>query len=224
MRRIGFPWSPALVLRTTASVGGTLSAAGDALRTGFGGNLAGGTHHAFRAEGSGYCVFNDMAVTIRALQRDGRVRRVAILDLDVHQGDGTASLFAGDPDVLTVSVHGARNFPFRKQRSSLDVELPDGATDDQYLALLPAAVVEWQPEIVFFQSGVDALDSDRLGRLRLTLAGLGQRDRLVFETAWQHRLPIVTVLGGGYSQPVERTAEAHANTFLTAASVFGVTR
>jgi acetoin utilization deacetylase AcuC-like enzyme len=168
-----------------------------------------------------------MAVTIRALQQDGRVRRVAILDLDVHQGDGTASLLAGDPEVLTVSVHGARNFPFRKQRSSLDLELPDGATDEQYLALLPAAVgavVEWRPEIVFFQSGVDALDSDRLGRLRMTLAGLGQRDRLVFETVWQHRLPIVTVLGGGYSQPVERTAEAHANTFLTAASVFGMTR
>src|SRR5437867_4769737 len=136
MRRIGFPWSRELVMRTLASVGGTVAASEDALRTGMSGSLAGGTHHAFRSEGAGFCVFNDMAVSILSLQRAGRVRRAAIVDLDVHQGDGTAAIFRDNPDVLTLSLHGHNNFPFRKQQSRIDLDLPDGAGDDQYLGAL----------------------------------------------------------------------------------------
>lgn len=223
IRRIGFPWSPALVLRSAASVGGTLGAAEDALSTGFGGNLAGGTHHAFYAEGSGYCVFNDMAVVIRSLQKQDRVKRVAIVDLDVHQGDGTAQIFAGDPDVLTISLHGEKNFPFRKQQSKIDIALPDGTGDEEYLrhlgSVLPA-MADFHPDLVFYQSGVDGLDSDTLGRLRLSMAGLTARDRRVMEAAAVMGVPLVAVLGGGYSNPIERTAEAHANTFITAFGVF----
>jgi acetoin utilization deacetylase AcuC-like enzyme len=182
MRRIGFPWSPELVRRTLASVGGTLSATCDALDLGAGGNLAGGTHHAFRDAGSGFCVFNDIAIAIRDLLATGRVRRAAVVDLDVHQGDGTALLFESSPEVLTLSVHGSGNFPFRKQRSRIDVELPDGAGDDEYLAAVERTlpqVFDFAPEIVFYQSGVDPLSSDRLGRLSLTHGGLECRDGMV---------------------------------------------
>lgn len=223
IRRIGFPWSPALVLRSLASVGGTLEASLDALVTGWGGHLAGGTHHAFRAEGSGYCVFNDMAVAIQYLRREGRLRRAAIVDLDVHQGDGTARIFEDDADVLTLSLHGARNFPFRKQRSRIDVPLADGTGDDEYLRVLADVlprVFEFQPEVIFYQSGVDALDTDTLGRLRLSLAGLSARDTMVMRAVRAAAVPLVVTLGGGYSSPLERTAEAHANTFLNAHSVF----
>ncbi|HXB70201.1 MAG TPA: histone deacetylase [Candidatus Acidoferrales bacterium] len=224
MRRIGFPWSEALTRRTLASVGGTLAAATDALASGFGGNLAGGTHHAHRTEGAGFCVFNDLAVAILALRRDGRARRAAVLDLDVHQGDGTASIFAGDPDVLTISVHAENNFPFRKQRSRMDIGLPDGTGDEVYLSrvsdLLPN-VVDFRPDVIFYQSGVDGLAGDRLGRLALTHAGLVERDRLVFEISRLHRIPVVVTLGGGYADPITRTVEAHANTFRTAEKVLG---
>jgi acetoin utilization deacetylase AcuC-like enzyme len=222
MRRVGFPWSPDLVQRTLASLGGTLGAAQDALRTGFGGNLAGGTHHAFRAEGSGFCVFNDLAVAILGLRQAGRIRRAAVVDLDVHQGDGTASIFRGDPDVLTLSIHGRNNFPFRKQQSDIDMDLSDGTSDEQYLAALKTVlprVFEFGPEIVFYQSGVDAMEGDRLGRLALTLEGLKCRDRLVFEMCRRYELPVVITLGGGYAEPVTRTVEAHANTFRTAAEI-----
>src|SRR5512133_1792718 len=175
MRRIGFPWSETLVQRTLASVGGALSATRDALAYGFGGTLAGGTHHAFRAEGSGFCVFNDIAVAIETLRAERRASRFAVVDLDVHQGDGTAQIFEDDPDVLTLSMHGEKNFPFRKQRSKLDIELEDGTTDVEYLRRLePAliAVAEFAPDFLFYQSGVDPLDSDRLGRLSVTMEGL----------------------------------------------------
>lgn len=223
IRRIGFPWSPALVLRSLASVGGTLGASADALERGWGGNLAGGTHHAFRAEGSGYCVFNDMAVAIQSLRQEGRIRRGAIVDLDVHQGDGTALIFEGDEDVLTLSIHGEKNFPFRKQRSRIDIALPDGTGDEEYLRTLEEVlprVLEFQPEIIFYQSGVDALDTDTLGRLNLSLAGLSARDGMVMRAVHAAGIPFVITLGGGYSSPLERTAEAHANTFLNALSVF----
>lgn len=222
MRRIGFPWSPQLVRRTLASVGGTLAAAGDAMASGFGGNLAGGTHHAHRAEGSGFCVFNDLAVAILALRRDGQARRAAVLDLDVHQGDGTASIFESDPDVLTISIHAENNFPFRKQRSRVDIGVPDGTGDNEYLARLGEVlmgVADFRPEVIFYQSGVDGLAGDRLGRLALTHAGLVERDRLVFEISRLHRIPVVVTLGGGYSVPIARTVEGHANTFRTAATV-----
>ena len=225
MRRIGFPWSEQLVRRTLASVGGTLAAAADALATGFGGNLAGGTHHAYRHEGSGFCVFNDLAVAILSLRRDGRVHRVAVLDLDVHQGDGTAAIFAEDPDVLTISLHGENNFPFRKQRSMIDIALPDGLGDEEYLPRLREVIPRissYQPDLLLYQSGVDALAGDRLGRLALSHAGLVERDRLVLEFSKLHAIPIVVTLGGGYGDPIARTVEAHTNTFRTAAEVMSV--
>lgn len=214
MRRIGFPWSPELVRRTLASVGGTLAASRDAMAHGFGGNLAGGTHHAFRGEGSGFCVFNDLAVAILALRRDRLAARAAVIDLDVHQGDGTAAIFEDDPAVLTLSMHGENNFPFRKQRSRIDIALADGTGDAEYLHRLNQVLPEvmaFGPQVIFYQSGVDALAGDRLGRLALTLDGLKQRDRLVLETS--RGIPLVITLGGGYAEPIERTAEAHANTF-----------
>jgi acetoin utilization deacetylase AcuC-like enzyme len=223
IRRIGFPWSEGLVKRSLASVGGTLSAAADALAAGWGGNLAGGTHHAFRAEGSGFCVFNDIAVAIEWLRSERRIRRAAVIDLDVHQGDGTAHIFENDPDVLTVSMHCTVNFPFRKQRSKIDVELAEGTADEAYLealeSLLPR-VLEFAPEIVFYQSGVDALACDTLGRLALTHEGLKQRDRLVMSAVHACGIPLVVTLGGGYSKPIELTALAHANTFRIAAEIW----
>src|SRR5258706_4695228 len=163
MRRIGFPWSEGLVQRTLASAGGTLAATQDAVDTGFGGTLAGGTHHAFRSEGSGFCVFNDVAIAVYSLRACGRARRFAAVDLEVHQGDGTAHFFEHDPDVLTVSLHGANNFPFRKQRSKIDVELADRTGDEEYLRALDSVlprVFDFAPEIVFYLSGVDSLASD----------------------------------------------------------------
>jgi acetoin utilization deacetylase AcuC-like enzyme len=222
MRRIGFPWSHELTRRTLASLGGTLAASEEALRTGFGGNLAGGTHHAFRSEGAGFCVFNDIAVAFLALRRAHGVRRAAVVDLDVHQGDGTAAIFRDDPDVLTLSIHGRNNFPFRKQRSRIDVDLADGTGDGEYMAALESVlprVFEFAPEIVFYQAGVDGLAGDRLGRLVLTLEGLEQRDHLVLETCRSHSVPVVITLGGGYAEPIERSVEAHANTFRVAAEV-----
>jgi acetoin utilization deacetylase AcuC-like enzyme len=224
LRRIGFPWSEALVRRTLASVGGTLCAAGDAIGQEFGGNLAGGTHHAFRAEGAGFCVFNDIAVAILTLRKEGQARRAAVLDLDVHQGDGTAQLFENDREVLTVSLHAGSNFPFRKQKSKIDIDLADNTKDNAYLETLAGIlpdVFEFRPEVIFYQSGVDGLAEDRLGRLSLTLDGLRRRDTLVCETAQSRGVPLVITLGGGYAEPIELTAEAHANTFRMAARVFG---
>lgn len=223
MRRIGFPWSEGLVRRTLASAGGTLAATSEALDSGFGGTLAGGTHHAFRSEGSGFCVFNDVAIAIHWLRANQIAERVAVVDLDVHQGDGTAHFFEHDPAVLTLSLHGAHNFPFRKQRSSIDIELPDKTGDVEYLAALDAVlprVWEFEPEIIFYLSGVDALATDVLGRLALTQEGLKARDRRVIEGAHSRGIPLVITLGGGYSNPIELTAEAHANTFRIAADIF----
>jgi acetoin utilization deacetylase AcuC-like enzyme len=224
MRRIGFPWSPELVERTLASAGGTLGATCSALRTGFGGTLAGGTHHAFRERGSGFCVFNDIAIAIVWAREEAGVQRAAVVDLDVHQGDGTAAIFSGDPGVFTLSLHGARNFPFHKQTSSLDIELLDGTSDEDYLAALEPALQEvWQfsPELVIFQAGVDALESDLLGRLALTMDGLRRRDALVIGEAHLRGIPLVVTLGGGYADPLEETVRASAQTFLTAATIYG---
>ena len=235
MRRIGFPWSEGLVTRTLASVGSTLAATHEALADGWGGTLAGGTHHAFAAEGSGFCVFNDIAVATRWLQAAGSgngngsqargTPRVAIVDLDVHQGDGTAHIFQGDSSVFTLSVHCKANFPLRKQKSSLDVELEPGVGDDEYLRALPGVlerVWEFRPQFVFYQSGVDGLESDRLGKLKLTIEGLKERDRIVMRGVKQIRAPLAITLGGGYSEPTAVTAEAHANTFRVAADILGV--
>lgn len=222
MRKIGFPWSTGLVERTFASVGGTLAATESAYHTGFGGTLAGGTHHAFHAEGSGYCVFNDIAVAIAQVRERRWARRVAVLDLDVHQGDGTAAMCAGDEEVLTVSVHGKNNFPFRKQRSAIDIELEDGAGDEQYLAsvmdVLPR-IAGFAPEFVFYQSGVDALASDKLGKLNVSPEGMAARDRAVFGWVRARRVPVVVTMGGGYSNPIALTVAAHAATYRTAAEL-----
>ncbi|MFL6414587.1 MAG: histone deacetylase [Bryobacteraceae bacterium] len=223
MRRIGFPWSKELVNRTLASVGGTLQATAHALAVGFSGTLAGGTHHAYRTQGSGFCVFNDMAIAVEWARAYRGVRRALIIDLDVHQGDGTAAIFQGDPDVFTLSLHGDRNFPFRKQQSVVDVPLDDGTGDGAYLEALRRALQQaraFRPEIVFFQSGVDALETDTLGRLSLTLEGLALREALVYEFVSELNVPLVQTLGGGYSDPIELTVAAHAQSFRIAARHF----
>ena len=223
MRRIGFPWSEGLVTRTLASVGGTLAAAQEALRTGWCGNLAGGTHHAFYAEGSGFCVLNDMAVVIHWLRQNQGLERAAVIDLDVHQGDGTAQLFEQDPNVLTLSFHGRHNFPFRKQRSKIDVAFEDKTGDGEYLAKLVETLPEvfaFAPQVVFYQSGVDALATDRLGRMSLTQQGMAERDRIVLTACRNFGAPVIITMGGGYSDPVELTARAHAQTYRTAAELY----
>ena len=228
MRRIGFPWSEGLVQRTLASVGATLAATREALASGWGGTLAGGTHHAFAGEGSGFCVFNDIAVATRWLQRGnghrGTPLRVAVIDLDVHQGDGTAHIFQGEASVFTLSVHCKANFPLRKQQSSLDVELEPGVEDEEYLRAVEHALLRvwaFRPEFVFYQSGVDGLATDRLGKLRLTPGGLMERDRMVMRGVRDCGIPFVITIGGGYSEPISNTAEAHANTFRVAAEMLG---
>lgn len=225
VRRIGFPWSPALLQRSLASAGGTLAAARHALAHGVGANLAGGTHHAAADFGSGYCVFNDLAVTTQALLAEGRVGRVLVVDLDVHQGDGTAAILAGEPRAFTFSMHGEKNFPFRKTQSSRDVGLRDGCGDDEYLSLLdlhlPEVIEASDPHVILYQAGVDPLAEDALGRLSLTHAGLRARDRRVFQAAWSRAIPLVLTLGGGYAKPIEATLEAHVGTYLEARAVFG---
>jgi acetoin utilization deacetylase AcuC-like enzyme len=224
-RRLGFPWSPELVLRSRAAVGGTCSAAVRALAEGIGGNLAGGTHHAFPDHGEGFCVFNDIAVSIRALQAAGSIRRALVVDLDVHQGNGTAAVFEGDPEVFTFSMHGERNFPFRKQRSSLDIALADGAGDEVYLDVLarhlPRVVEAARPDLLYYQAGVDPLAEDTLGRLSLTHAGLEARDAFVLEAAQRSGVPVVVTLGGGYARPLEATVRAHIGTYRAARMVWG---
>ena len=223
-RRLGFPWSPELVLRSLASVGGTCAAAVRALDDGIGGNLAGGTHHAFADHGEGFCVFNDIAVAIRALQAERRISRALVVDLDVHQGNGTAQIFESESTVFTFSMHGANNFPFHKTRSSRDVALEDGTGDEAYLAALaehlPQVLQLADPEIVFYQAGVDPLADDSLGRLALTAEGLRRRDELVCRKAREWQLPIVLTLGGGYAQPIEKSIEAHIATYQVAREVF----
>ncbi|HVV87080.1 MAG TPA: histone deacetylase [Kofleriaceae bacterium] len=222
-RRIGLPWSPALVARSSASAGGTVAAARAALVDGLAGNLAGGTHHAHRAYGSGFCVWNDLAVASAAMLAEGRVARVLVFDVDVHQGDGTAAIFAGDPRVQTCSLHGARNFPFEKQESDLDLPLADGAGDDEVLAAVERALAHFAalapPDLVLYQGGVDALATDTLGRLRMTHAGLVERDRLALGHFRRRGIPIVVTLGGGYAKPIEDTIAAHVNTYRVAAAL-----
>lgn len=215
--RMGFPWSEGLVRRSCASVGGTLAAARAALEDGISGTLAGGTHHALRDAGAGYCVFNDLAVAARALIDDGLVERVLVLDLDVHQGDGTAAIFAGDERVFTCSVHGARNFPARKAESDLDIPLPDDTGDGAYLEAveqaLEASLARSNPDILLYQAGVDPLVDDRLGRLAVSSGALFERDRLVLERSYADGLPVALTMGGGYADPIELTVEAHVGTY-----------
>ena len=224
LRQIGFPWSLELVKRTLASTGGTLAATQEAVRTGqWCGSVAGGTHHAFRAAGAGFCVFNDLAVATEWARQCAGIERVAIIDLDVHQGDGTARIFEADESVFTVSLHGAHNFPLRKAHSRLDIAFADGAGAREYLPALEKAleaVWGFEPQLVLFQSGVDVLAGDRLGRLSLTLQDLAARDRLVLGGAYKRKIPVVITMGGGYSDPIELTVAAHAQTYIIAAGIF----
>lgn len=223
-RRLGFPWSEELLIRSRASVGGTLAAARWALAQGIGGNLAGGTHHAFADHGEGFCVFNDIAVAIRALQAEGKIRRAVVVDLDVHQGNGTAEIFEGDPAIFTFSIHGKHNYPFHKTRSSRDVALEDETGDEDYLQVLAQHLPEIlnlaDADIIFYQGGVDPLADDALGRLALTANGLRRRDEFVFREAASRNLPLVLTLGGGYAQPIARSVEAHIGTYRAAREVF----
>ena len=221
-RRIGFPWSPAMAERARRSVGATVAATRQAIVAGASANLAGGTHHAFPDRGEGYCVFNDVAVAARIAQRDHGIGRVLVVDLDVHQGNGTAAIFADDPSVFTLSLHAASNFPFRKEQSDLDVELPDGTGDLAYLAALDealdTALHRAEPELIFYVSGADPYEGDRLGRLALSIEGLRERDSRVVDRAERLRVPMVVTMAGGYCADVDVIARIHANTVREAAN------
>jgi len=232
LREIGFPWSPAMAERALRSVGATVAAARVALREGLAANLAGGTHHAYSHKGGGFCVFNDLAVAARVVQAEwGRERgadggprpplRVAVIDLDVHQGNGTASIFQADDSVFTLSVHGDKNFPFRKEDSDLDLPLPDGCADADYLSTLEHALHELEgrftPGLVFFLAGADPHEGDRLGRLKLSADGLEARDRRVLDWCWQHRIPAVITMGGGYGVNLQDTVNVQLTTYRVAA-------
>jgi acetoin utilization deacetylase AcuC-like enzyme len=220
LRRIGFPWSPELVVRSRYSVGGTIGTCRSALQEGYAANLAGGTHHAYPDHGEGYCVFNDVAVAARVLQVERLARRVVILDLDVHQGNGTAAVFAGDPTVFTFSVHGAKNFPFHKEQSDLDFALPDGSDDFAFLEAvksgLPLALQQAQADLAIYIAGADPFEEDRLGRLSMTKEGLMERDRIVFEHCRAIGLPVAVVMGGGYARDVNDVVEIHLQTIRLA--------
>ena len=224
MRRIGFPWDPRLVRRTCTALAGTLLAAELALEHGLACSTAGGTHHAYYDFGSGYCIFNDLAVAARALLRQGRVQRVLIVDLDVHQGDGTASILQGDPAVFTFSMHCEANFPFRKQASDLDVGLPIGMEDDAYLQVLaqqlPDLLAEVRPDLVLYDAGVDPHKDDLLGKLALSDTGLYRRDHYVLSTCRTARIPVACVIGGGYSQDIDALARRHSLVHRAASDVF----
>ena len=218
--RLGLPWSPALVRRVLAVGGGTLGAANAALRDGAAVNLAGGTHHAFADRGEGYCVFNDLVIALRRLRADSRLGRVLIIDLDVHQGNGTAALCRSDEATFTFSMHGANNYPAHKEQSSWDVDLPDGTTDEAYVSrlagILPMLIDRARPDLIMYQAGVDVLAGDRFGKLALSPAGVEERDRLVCTCAVQAGLPLVVTLGGGYAREIDRIVEAHCRTVATA--------
>jgi acetoin utilization deacetylase AcuC-like enzyme len=228
LREIGFPWSEAMAERARRSVGATIAAARTALAQGVAANLAGGTHHAYADKGGGFCVFNDVAVASRVVQAewaraqapDAPPLRVAVIDLDVHQGNGTAHIFQGDDSVFTLSLHGDKNFPFRKEASDLDVPLPDGCADADYLVALDGALAEldrrFAPGLVMYLAGADAYEGDRLGRLKLSMAGMQARDQRVFDWCGARRLPVVLMMAGGYGVRIEETVAVQLNTYRVA--------
>jgi acetoin utilization deacetylase AcuC-like enzyme len=215
-RAIGFPWSTGMVERARRSVGATIGACRAALSDGVGVNLAGGTHHAGHGSGGGYCVFNDAVVAARLMQAERRARRVAVVDLDVHQGNGTAEIAAGDASIFTLSLHAAKNYPARKVAGDLDVDLPDGCRDEAYLVALHEALdqlfARFSPDLIVYLAGADPHEADRLGRLALTFDGLAARDRAVLESAWQRRIPLAIAMAGGYGRDIETTVEVHRTT------------
>jgi acetoin utilization deacetylase AcuC-like enzyme len=223
MRRIGFPWSERMVERSRRASGGTLGACLTALEDGFAANLAGGTHHAFADQGEGYCVFNDSAIAARSVQAEGLVERIVVLDTDVHQGNGTAAILHGDPSVFTFSIHGAKNFPFRKEESDLDVALPDGADDGDFLEALEAglekALEASRAELAIYLAGADPYQDDRLGRLSVSKRGLAERDRLVLETCRERGIPVAVTMAGGYARKVVDTVDIHFQSIERAANL-----
>jgi acetoin utilization deacetylase AcuC-like enzyme len=224
IRRLGLPWSESLVRRSRASVQATLTAARIAIRETVAINLAGGTHHAFSDRGEGFCVLNDIAIAIRVLQRDHWMQRMAIIDCDVHQGNGTAAIFTAEPDVFTFSIHGANNYPLHKVPGTMDIDLPDGTGDDEYLNALEPAVsrilAEFRPGLAFYVAGADPHEGDRMGRLRLTHDGLRRRDELVLEACRGAGIPVAITMGGGYGKNLDDTVEAHCNTVRAARTLF----
>ncbi len=224
IRRLGLPWSRELYVRSVFSVGGAIASALSALENGIAGNLAGGTHHAFRDAAEGFCVFNDFAVVANYLQMKLLARRIAIVDLDVHQGNGNSAMLGSNRDVFIFSMHGRKNYPFKKIPSTLDVELEDETGDEEYLRLLNKhlpRVIEFQPDIVLYLHGVDALKEDSLGRLAMTRVGMMERDRIVLRSFSRKGVPVSLGLGGGYSKPIRHTVEAYCGTYIVAKEVFG---
>ena len=222
IRRIGLPWSPEYAMRVRATLGGTLAAAEAALACGVAGNLAGGTHHAMADRGEGFCVFNDIAVAARVMLERGMVERVGVIDLDVHQGNGTAAILGDDPRVHILDLYARSNYPYRKVPATLDIPLDDGMRDDEYLALLDHALDSFfakRHDIIFYQAGVDLLEADRLGRLSLSADGVMERDRMVLARAASLDVPIVLTLGGGYAKPIEISVAAYAGTYRVAMEV-----
>ncbi len=223
IRKLGLPWSNALVRRSFLAMGGTIGAAKTALETGVASNLAGGTHHSFPDRGEGFCVLNDVAVAIRVLQKENLARRFLIVDCDVHQGNGTAFIFKIDESVFTFSMHGAKNYPLFKEISTLDIELPDATGDTEYLETLTEAlprVFLHNPDIVFYLGGADPFEKDKLGRLGLTKEGLKRRDEIVLEFARERETPIVTTMSGGYASDINDTVEIHSNTIRAVKKIF----
>ena len=224
IRRTGFPLSRKVVDRELYIMGGTLECARYALKYGIAMNIAGGTHHAFTNRGAGFCLLNDIAIAANFLLKEALARQILVVDLDVHQGDGTAQIFRGEERVFTFSMHGANNYPLQKERSDLDIALPDHTSDKAYLETLDRTLSELldrvQPDLIFFQSGVDILHTDKLGKLSITRDGCKQRDRIVLRTAHQNRIPLVASMGGGYSEHFRDIIEAHANTFRLAQEIY----
>ncbi len=223
IRRLGLPWSYDLFLRSLASVGGSIAAAESALENGVAGNLSGGTHHAFRDYGEGYCVFNDFAIVSLFLQKNNLAKKIAIIDLDVHQGNGTASILKDNKYVFTFSMHGEKNYPYEKITSTLDINLPDNTGDEEYLSILEnklEIVFDFEPDIVLYLAGVDPLKEDALGRLALTKEGLRERDYMVLNECKKRNIPVSIALGGGYAKPIELTVECYAQTYEVVKEVF----
>lgn len=224
VRALGFPLNEALVTRGRRIAGGSLECGIRALTLGIAMNIAGGTHHAFSDRGEGFCVFNDVAVALNILINEGYIKSAAVIDLDVHQGNGTASLFQNNPKVFTMSIHGQKNYPIRKETSDLDVGLEDGTGDDEYLYILknalPKVLEKFKPGIIYYNSGVDILASDKLGRLKVSPQGCYKRDLMVFEFCHHNRIPVVAVMGGGYSPRINDITRAHSNTFRAAVETF----
>ncbi|MEO0899847.1 MAG: histone deacetylase [Bacteroidota bacterium] len=225
LRKIGFPQSPQLVERSQRSTQGTLSAAIQAASSGIGMNIAGGTHHAYSGHGEGFCILNDLAIGSKYLLENNLAKQILIVDLDVHQGNGTAKIFEDEERVFTFSMHGEKNYPLKKEKSDIDIDLATGMQDDEYLNILddqlPRLIKKVKPDFVFYQSGVDVLETDSLGKLSLSREGCKKRDALVIETMAEMEIPLAVCIGGGYSSKLSDTVEAHSNTFRIAADVYG---